>query len=99
MPATAQTVAVGDLHAKYAAQIAEAGNLDATDYEPTADGLSQLLRDTAEQLSPSDQTRDWAEDAAADLDAIARLGDDGPKTQRLLKRVGSALYDIRSELV
>lgn len=98
MTATAQTITATSLYAEYAAPIANAVNLDPADYEATADGLSQLLTDTAECLSPMDQTRDWLEDAAADLDAIARLGGDDKKTRQLLKRVDSALYDARSEL-
>lgn len=37
-------------------------------------------------------------DTAADLDAIARLGDGGPKTQELLKSIDTALYNAVDDL-
>lgn len=86
------------LIAEYAQPIADTVGLDASEYDQTADGLASLLRDTANRLSSMDQTRDWLEDAAADLDAIARLGDGGAKTQKLLDSIDSTLYEAKSEL-
>jgi len=45
-----------------------------------------------------DQTRDWLEDAASDLDAIARLGDGGSRTQKLLDSIDTMLFEAKSEL-
>lgn len=95
---TATTVTVASLIAECAGPIADAVGLDASDYDQTASGFASLLRDTANRLSPMDQTRGWLDDSAADLDAIDRLGDDGPKTQELLRRIDSALYEAKSDL-
>ena len=92
-----KTLTTSDLIDTYAQPIAVTVDLDHTEYERTADGFASLLRDTANRLSPIDSTRDWLE-AAADLDAIARLGDDGDKTQRLLKSIDNTLYEAQSEL-
>lgn len=86
------------LIADYAKPIANSVDLTASDYDQTAEGLASLLRDTANRLSPMDQTRDWLDEAAADLDAIARLGDGGAKTQKVLDRIDSTLYEAKSEL-
>lgn len=74
---------------------AETG-LDRGDYAETADGLAELLRDAASDMN--DHLRDWMEDAAFDLDAIARLGDNGPRTAALLRRVNGTLHDVQVEL-
>jgi hypothetical protein len=86
------------LIANYANPIANGVDLTASDYDHTAERLASLLRDAANQLSPMDQTRDWLDEAAADLDAIARLGDGGAKTQKLLDRIDATLYEAKSEL-
>jgi len=86
------------LIADYAKPIANSVDLAASDYDQTAEGLASLLRDAANCLGSMDQTRDWLDAAAADLDAIARLGDGGAKTQRLLDRIDSTLYEAKSEL-
>lgn len=93
-----RTITIDGLIADYAQPIALSVDLDPTDYDQTPDGLAELLRDTANRLSPMDQTREWLEDAAADLDAISRLGDGGKKTQKLLNRIDSTLYEAKSEL-
>jgi len=94
----AKTLTVSGLIDTYAQPIADAVTLDHTEYDRTPDGFASLLRDTADQLSAIDQTRDWLEEAASGLDAIARLGDDGDRTQRLLKGIDSALYNAKGEL-
>jgi hypothetical protein len=88
----------GSLIATYAQPIADSAGLTATEYASTEEGLAALLRDAAEQLTPMDQTGQWLEDAATDLDAIARLGDDGPRTQKLLNGVDAALYEAKTDL-
>jgi len=93
-----QTATIESLIAEYAAPIADVMGLDADDYERTTGGLSTLLSDAADRLTSQDQTRDWLTDAAADLDAIARLGDDGPKTQKLLARIDRTLYEANEDL-
>lgn len=91
-------VTVDSLISTYAPSIANEAGVDPADYNPTAGGLASLLRDTAEQLATLDQTRDWLEDAATNLEAIARLGDNGPRTRDLLARISTALYNARGEL-
>ena|SRR5882757_7972113 len=86
------------LISEYAEPIADSVGLDASEYDRTPDGLASLLRDTANRLSPMDQTRDWLEDAASDLDAIARLGDGGSRTQKLLDSIDTMLFEAKSEL-
>jgi hypothetical protein len=86
------------LFAAYASPIAHSAGIDPADYDRTPDGLASLLRDTAEDMAPTDQTRQWLQDAAADLDAIARLGDDGAKTQELLDRIDATLYEAKRDL-
>jgi hypothetical protein len=92
------TITVESLVAEYAEPIASSVDLTASEYDPSAEGLASLLRDTSDRLAPMDQTADWLEGAASDLDAIARLGDDGPKTQELIRRIDSALYEAKSDL-
>lgn len=89
---------VDSLIAKYAEPIADSVNLDASEYDKDAEGLASLLRATAGRLGPIDQTGGWLKDAASDLDAVARLGDDGPKTHEVLDRIDSTLYEVRHEL-
>ena len=89
---------IDSLIAHYAKPIADSAGLDPSDYDKTAAGLASLLSDTSACLSPADQTRDWLEDAAADLDAIARLAHDNPAIQKLLARVDSTLYEAKSDL-
>ncbi|MEV0779206.1 hypothetical protein [Streptomyces sp. NPDC050428] len=93
-----KTITVDQLIAEYAGPIADSVGLTATDYDATAGGLTNLLRDAADRLSSMDQTGEWLEEAAAELDAIARLGDGGPKTQELLKSIDSTLYEAKSDL-
>ncbi|MEV8398851.1 hypothetical protein [Streptomyces niveus] len=93
-----KTITVDQLIAEYAEPIAGEVGYDPADYDATAQGLATLLRDVANELSSMDQTSEWLQDAAADLDAIARLGDDGPKAQKLLKRIDSTLYEAKSDL-
>ncbi|MFF2852644.1 hypothetical protein ACFVT5_41085 [Streptomyces sp. NPDC058001] len=98
MPTKATPVTVDGLIAEYAEPIADAVGLDHADYDTTADGLATLLRAAADDLGSLDQSRDWLEEAADDLTAIARLGDGGPKTQELLKRVDNTLYEAKADL-
>jgi hypothetical protein len=95
---TTRTITIDSLIAAYAQPIALSVDLDPSDYDQTADGLATLLREATTQLRPLDQTAGWLEDAAADLDALARLGGDNPETQKLLSRIDGALYDAKSEL-
>jgi hypothetical protein len=92
------TITVEHLIAEYAAPIATEGGLDASEYATTAEGFASLLLDTADGISPTDQSGVWLTEAAADLDAVARLGDTGAKTQDVLKRIDSALYNAKSDL-
>ncbi|MBL3664490.1 hypothetical protein JL475_00320 [Streptomyces sp. M2CJ-2] len=98
MPTKATNITADNLITEYAEPIADAVGLDHADYPRTADGLATLLRDAADALGSLDQSRDWLEEAADDLNAVARLGDDGPKTQELLKWVDNALYEAKSDL-
>ncbi|MFE2633955.1 hypothetical protein ACFXKF_04035 [Streptomyces scopuliridis] len=91
-------VTAESLFAEYAEPIASSVGLTATEYDRTEEGLASLLCDTANRLSPLDQTGEWLEEAASDLDAIARLGSANKKTQRLFTRIDRALYDAKSEL-
>ena len=93
-----RTITTDSLITEYAEPIASSVGLTASEYDRTEEGLASLLRDTADRLSSMDQTRDWLEDAAADLDAIARLGDGGSKTQKLFGRIDTTLYEAKSEL-
>lgn len=86
------------LIADYAQPIANSVNLTASDYDQTTEGLAELLRDTAGRLSSLGQTRSWLEDAATDLDAITRLGGNGSKTQAVLQRIDTTLYEARADL-
>jgi hypothetical protein len=97
MPET-RTVTVDQLIAQYAEPIATAVGLDHAEYDRTADGLARLLLDTADRLSSMDQTGDWLEEAATDLAAVARLGDDGAKTHKLLESIDANLYEAKAEL-
>jgi hypothetical protein len=93
-----RTVTIESLITEYAAPIADTAGLNASDYDKTAGGLASLLREAAGDLSPMDQTREWLVGAAADLDAIARLGDNSAKAQGLLTRIDAALYEAKSDL-
>lgn len=92
------TVTVDQLIAEYAQPIAESVGFDPADYDPTIDGFTNLLSEVADGLGPMDQPREWLEEAAADLNAIALLGGDNKKTQKLLKRVDRTLYEAKSDL-
>lgn len=96
--AKAKTITVDQLITEYAAPIADAAGLDASEYASTADGLASLLHDTADGLSPMDQTGEWLEGAASDLGAIARLGGTDKKTQEVLRRIDRNLYEAKSDL-
>ena len=91
-----RTITIESLIEDFAGTIADEAGLDAADYEPTADGLAKFLKDAAEGFSPTDQ--EWLGSAAENLNAIARLGDDGPKTQQLMKSIDSALYQVYADL-
>lgn len=93
-----RTITIDTLIAGYATPIADATGLDTSDYNPTPSGLADLLRDTAADLSPLDQTREWLTSAAGDLDTIARLGDDNPQARELLARVDARLYEAKTDL-
>ena len=95
---TTRTVTVAQLIADYAEPIAGSAGFDPSEYDQDAAGLATLLHDVAEDFSPTDQTRQWLVDAATGLYAIAQLGDDGPKTQELLTRIDSMLYDAKADL-
>ncbi|MEV4970591.1 hypothetical protein [Streptomyces scopuliridis] len=93
------TVTVDQLIAEYAGPIAELIGLTATDYEASAGGLANLLLAAADEVTSLDQVGDWFREAAADLTAVDRLGDSGDqRTQRLLVRVDSTLYEAKSDL-
>jgi hypothetical protein len=96
---TTQAITAESLADEYASVIASSVELEAADYDSTEDGLASLLRDAAERLGSMDQTGEWLEDAASDLDAIARLGSDNESTQLLFARVDGALYEVKSELI
>lgn len=97
MPPT-KTVTIDKLIAEYAEPLATAVGIDLTDDDRTPHGFIQFLQAVADRLSPLDINRERLEEAARALDAIARLGDDGKKTQRLLNRVDRTLYEAREEL-
>lgn len=87
---------VVDLHADYAHRLAAATCLNATDYEPTAAGMAELLRDTAERLSPIDPNRECLEELARYLDSAALLN--GPHATDVLRTVDNTLWEIVREL-
>ncbi len=93
-----RTITTDSLITEYAEPIASSVGLTASEYDRTEEGLASLLCDAADRLSPMDQTGEWLEEAAADLDAIARLGDGGSKTRKLLKRIDATLHEAKSEL-
>lgn len=92
------TVTVDQLIAEYAAPIAEIVGLAADDYEATAGGLADLLLNASGQLGSMDQIGEWLKEAAADLEAVDRLGGADKKTQKALKRIDSVLYEAKSDL-
>lgn len=87
---------VDRLITEYAAPIADTVGDDASEYDATAAGLASLLRYAADQADS--QTADFLEEAAADLDAVARLGGTDAKTQKVLQRIDSNLYEALSDL-
>lgn len=91
-------ITIDNLTDGYAAQIASSVGLTASDYERTANGLADLLRDAADRLGSIDQVIDWLAEAADDLTAVARLGDGGAKEQQLLGRVDTTLYEAWADL-
>lgn len=91
-------VTINQLIAEYAEPIADIVGLTATDYESSAGGLANLLCDAADRLSSMDQTGEWLTEAAAELNAIDRLGGTGKKTQKLLNNIDSTLYEAKSDL-
>jgi hypothetical protein len=91
-----KTITIDQLHADYAQPIADEAGLDTSDYDRDAAGLASLLRDASDGIDP--QVAEWLEDAADGLNAVALLGDDGPKTQELLKEIDRALYQVRNDL-
>jgi hypothetical protein len=98
MTTTANTLsAVADLYEKYAARIAATVDLDAADYDNTAAGLAGLLTDVVDRLG-HDQVVDWLEEAADNLNAVARLGGDNEETRGLLREVDAALYEATGDL-
>lgn len=94
---TTKTITIAQLHTDYAPAIADEAGLDLADYSKDANGLASLLHDATDGIDP--QIGEWLEEAADDLTAIARLGDNGPKTQKLLKKIDRALYYATSDLV
>jgi hypothetical protein len=94
----ASSITIEGLIGEYAVPIAGSVGLAAAEYDRTAEGLASLLRDTADRLGAMDQIRDWLEEAAADLEAVARLGDGGSRTQELLDGVDTTLYEARTDL-
>lgn len=93
-----KTRTLDDLVDEYAQPIADEAGLDLTDYDRTASGLADLLRAAADGMGALDATRDWLEDAAADLDALNLSGVAGDEAQTLLARVDGHLYAVKSEL-
>jgi hypothetical protein len=91
-----KTVTIQQLITDYAETIANEAGLDLDDYPASADGLASLLRDAASDMPG--QVADWLDDVADDLAAIALLGDDGPKTQELLRNVDRVLYEAANDL-
>ncbi|MFJ3699522.1 hypothetical protein ACIPW9_36260 [Streptomyces sp. NPDC090052] len=89
-------ITIDQLIAEYAAPIATAVGLDDGEYDSTAEGLAGLLRYAVDQADS--QTADFLEEAASDLDAVARLGGTGSKTQKVLKRIDGLLYEAKSDL-
>ena len=91
-----KTVTVDQLITDYAKTIGDETGLDPADYDRDAAGLASLLHDAADGIGG--HVAEWLEEAAADLTAIVRLGDDGPKTQNLLKKIRGALYEVEADL-
>lgn len=92
------TSSVGQIIAAYAEPLAVVVGITFDDYYRTSDGFIQLLGDVANRLSPMSQIRDWLDEAADDLKAIARLGDSGEKTRQLLTSIDNTLYEVRADL-
>jgi hypothetical protein len=92
-----KTRTVAELHATYAARLAAVVGLTVAEYEPTTDGLAELLRDTAGRLSPVDPNQEWLEEAADHLNAVGLLGD-SREASKVLRTVDNTLYEAVGEL-
>lgn len=87
------TTTFEEIITEYADRLGNALGVEVNDDDRTRNGFPGLLETCANRLSGIDQMADWLQEAANDLDAINRLGDDSDKAQSLLKQVDAALYD------
>jgi len=92
-----KTRTIEDLIAEYAEPIADAVGIDVDDDDRDLSGFTQLLSDAADTLSPADCTREYLEDAAEALGALAYVDTDTAR-QTILARVDGLLYEAKSDL-
>lgn len=91
-----KTRTIDGLIAEYAEPIAGAVGIE-VDGGLTLPGFTRLLSDAADTLSPADSIREYLEDAAEALGALAYVDTDSAR-QTILARVDGLLYEANSDL-
>jgi hypothetical protein len=92
-----KTRTIDGLIAEYAEPIADAVGIDVEDDDRDLSGFTRLLSEAADRLPAADCTREWLEDAAEALGALAYVDTDTAR-QAVLRKVDGLLYEAKSDL-